>query len=394
MVTISAEVLMYVEIDMICIFTALYVLFNSYHNVERRKSMQFFRWVLVFIVLFVVSDLVWELMEKGYLPCTPLAAQIVNCLYFLLTISITLTWLYYTECELDSGIVGDNFLMALCSIPYVIFAVMLIINFNTGILFFFDDNLVFHRGPLNILAFLIPLLYMIIACVHASIKANRKKYFANRKAYVNLANFCMITIIACILQVFLPGTPLPAIGITIAVLLSYMNSQERLISLDPLTKLNNRFHMENYLSHKIEHVSDNKELYILMMDLDKFKDINDTYGHISGDAALKYFGTVLKKTAAVYDCFVCRYGGDEFIVIYEAADVSDVEKLCEFIRKQVADINHKHGEDYVMGVSIGVAKYDEQTKYIPDIIAEADKALYEEKEQKNLNFKRKTMLTL
>lgn len=385
---------MYIEIDLICIFTTIYVLLNSYHNVERRKSMQFFRWVLVFIILFVVSDLVWELMEKDILPCTPLAAHIVNCLYFLLTISITLTWLYYTECELESGIVGDNLLMALCSLPYVLFAVLLIVNFPTGLLFFFDDNLVFHRGPLNILAFLIPLLYMIIACVHASIKANRKKYFAQRKANVNLANFCMITIIASVLQVFLPGTPLPAIGITIAILLVYMNSQERLISLDPLTKLNNRFHMENYLSHKIDHISDNRELYILMMDLDKFKDINDTYGHISGDAALKYFGTVLKKTAAVFDCFVCRYGGDEFMVIYETADSSDVDKLCDYIRKQVSDINHKHNEDFTMGVSIGVAKYNAETKYIPDIIAVADKALYEEKEQKNLNQKRKSVLTL
>ena len=103
------------------------------------------------------------------------------------------------------------------------------------------------------------------------------------------------------------------VGITLSILLLYIIYQEQLISTDPLTGLNNRNRFETYMMSLFSNVDQAEDVYLLMMDADGFKQINDRYGHVEGDHALQVISATLKEVCSASGGFIARYGGDEFV---------------------------------------------------------------------------------
>ena len=174
------------------------------------------------------------------------------------------------------------------------------------------------------------------------------------------------------------------LGITLGVLYFYFNFQEQLISLDPLTQLNNRNQLIKYLSSKMAHRDKSKALYLLVMDVDFFKKINDHFGHIEGDRALVRVAEALKLACANEPCFISRYGGDEFVLILEVQDPKELQALCGKINDALACGNARANAPYPLVLSIGYARYEDSIQSIPQLIALADEELYRVKwERKN-----------
>jgi diguanylate cyclase len=119
---------------------------------------------------------------------------------------------------------------------------------------------------------------------------------------------------------------------------------------------------------------------ILIMDLDKFKDVNDTYGHPVGDIALKAVAKVLKDTGRGSD-FVARYGGEEFTIGMVDTNSKGAEKMAERVRKLVEKTSAARvgGKDLMVTLSIGVSSFPEDTKNTADLVTLADNALYQAK---------------
>lgn len=118
---------------------------------------------------------------------------------------------------------------------------------------------------------------------------------------------------------------------------------------------------------------------ILMIDIDWFKRINDTYGHVSGDAVIKSVANILKGNTRITD-YAARYGGEEFLMVLSATDIAGAVCCAEKIRHNVENIYimSKDKSKINCTVSIGAAEFD-KTKSVLDNIAEADKQLYEAK---------------
>lgn len=375
--------ILYAEIDLVCILLLFYIMYKASQNIERRQSWQYYQTALTFIALFILSDLVWALIEYRILPHARLSSFLVNGMYYIFSIIGCGYWMYYTEEELEFTF--SRPLRLLTRLPLFCMLVLLPVSYFNGCLYYFDENGKFVRGPLNVLVFIFPLCSLTVAFVHPLIRVFQKKYYLKRSHYLFLSCFALITLASCILQFFVMGTPLPCLGITAASLLVYLNNQQLLVSLDPLTRLNNRYHLMRYLSYKVEHPDKNHSLFLLIIDLDAFKQVNDTYGHVEGDQALIRVAGVLKKAAASFGCFVSRYGGDEFMIVYETDAETDVRNLCRFIHEELAASNQLAKTDYTLSVSIGYAKYADDIAYVPDFIALADRSLYEiKKEKKNI----------
>lgn len=378
----SLDLIMYIELDSLCIFLLFYIMFKSSRYIERRQSWYYFQYSLCFITLFLVSDLVWTLMEYHVIINVFPLPYLVNSAYFIFSVLGTSYWLFYTEAELESPFTKKLIFRIIGYIPIIVMIVLLIVSYFNGCLFYFDEDVNYIRGPYNILSFITPLTYLVVAVIHPLTKAFHKKHYINKKHYLFLSIFALITIVASILQIFIPGTPLPCIGITMASLLVYMNNQQLLVSIDPLTKINNRYHMIRYLTTKMEHIDETNNLFLLIIDVDKFKYVNDTYGHVEGDNALLCIASTLKLAASTFNCFVSRYGGDEFIIIFETSDENELQSLCQFIHQNIKDGNQKNNRSYRLSVSIGYAKYSANIKYVPDFIAMADQNLYQVKQRR------------
>ncbi len=117
------------------------------------------------------------------------------------------------------------------------------------------------------------------------------------------------------------------------------------------------------------------------MDIDKFKYINDNYGHLEGDTALVKTAVLLNGICDRHHDFVARYGGDEFVIVCRRRSASEIEELKDEINKAVLQMNKAENLPYTLSLSIGSAMFD-INKSNDEIFAEADKKLYSIKSER------------
>ena len=156
--------------------------------------------------------------------------------------------------------------------------------------------------------------------------------------------------------------------------------EAKAISLkDGLTGLLNRLAIDELLAKSFRKAVEGKEtLSLVMLDIDFFKKVNDTFGHQTGDIILKLIATTLKKLSRPFD-HVGRYGGEEFIIILNNTDLSEAFVYAERIRKEIEHLGKLLANRFPglsLTVSAGVSQYQKNIKNRDALIAKADKALY------------------
>ncbi|MCK4838050.1 MAG: GGDEF domain-containing protein [Desulfobulbaceae bacterium] len=153
---------------------------------------------------------------------------------------------------------------------------------------------------------------------------------------------------------------------------------------DHLTGLKNRHFFEMYMSHEMEKLKRGAgDMVILMIDVNDFKTINDTCGHVVGDQVLKACAATLNKSIRASD-MLFRFGGDEFLIVMSAAGKSEPEILLQRIADNLDDWNSRKNEhDIRLSLSIGYALLTESTD-LDEVIDQADLMMYEEKQNYRL----------
>lgn len=147
---------------------------------------------------------------------------------------------------------------------------------------------------------------------------------------------------------------------------------------DHLTGLGNRRHFFTALEAEVSRLNRNAEPFsLLMLDLDHFKKINDTFGHQVGDQVLKSLADTLRARLRKSDT-VCRLGGEEFAVIMPGAKAADARRVAEHIRRKVAVISLQDCPEARVTISIGIRSLV-QPEDVKKIILDADQALYRAK---------------
>ena len=162
----------------------------------------------------------------------------------------------------------------------------------------------------------------------------------------------------------------------------YAESLEEKATIDKLTGIANRQAFDDRLGAAIDEAATRRsDLGLIILDLDHFKRVNDTYGHQTGDEALRLVGKCLNKISDEAR-FAARYGGEEFAVIVADATARELRELAEDIRKSVSRIRFRHGsKELSVTASLGVAhvSFAEEAVDPPEIIRRADECLYDAK---------------
>ena len=154
-------------------------------------------------------------------------------------------------------------------------------------------------------------------------------------------------------------------------------------TLDELTGLYNRRYFEDAFNRDFARAKRHGTgLVLSMMDLDHFKEINDTYGHSAGDMVLSETGEIIRRWARQTD-ICCRYGGEEFAVIMPDTGSKGARKACERLRKMVEEHPFEYeASQFKITISIGVAEYSGSKNQSPrDLVKKADEALYRAKNE-------------
>ena len=149
---------------------------------------------------------------------------------------------------------------------------------------------------------------------------------------------------------------------------------------DPLTGLHNRRYVNETLGRDmIQAERENLPLSIILADIDHFKKVNDTYGHQVGDSVLVEIARLIKEHARGSD-IVCRYGGEEFLLVFLNTTRDDAAKRADEIRHMAADLRipHEHGT-LMVTISFGLATYPDHGTNAEELIIKADQALYQSK---------------
>lgn len=157
------------------------------------------------------------------------------------------------------------------------------------------------------------------------------------------------------------------------------NELIKLARYDALTGLHNRRAFNNYIEYLFEQMSRTHQVYaVLLMDIDFFKKVNDTYGHEVGDHVLQCVAELLPSAIRTTD-FVARFGGEEFVVLLPATALDQAVLVAEKIRQTIAQ--ETIIENHPITASIGVSIATQQDAEVNDTIRRADKCLYIAKEQ-------------
>ena len=370
--------LVYLEINLMAVVLIGIVLHRSW-GLSRMVAQRNFAMTIYAEMLFFLSDTVAVMITSGVLPLGSAGLMAAKEIYFFSTTLMCFYWFVYFEHLQGSPFVQNRRSIRRSSVLVWVMGILLIINLFTGILFYVDAEGHYHRGKLFAIQYLLSYVYVFFTCFRAFLGLFDEKKRSQRRLLRALALFPLAPAVAGIVQFLFPQLPLACAALSIATLVMYMMWIDDMISVDPLTRLSNRKQLD-YQYEQWQKGTDQDTAWLLMIDANKFKQINDTYGHIQGDAALVRIADALRNACSGLPrrANIARFGGDEFVVLVREDSPEQIAGLCGKIRAELKSLNEAAGSPYDLTVSIGMTKVRKGVA-LKDAIAEADRKLYEEK---------------
>ena len=376
----------YIFGDVICLIMLLFISNASRRHTKILLAERYFLEMSLATAILLISDIIWPLVNGVKLPGFRLLNIIINLVYMVLTGFIGFLWIVYVDFKVRRRLDSSHYKrVTMFSIPMLVLLVLTLTSPKTHILFYIDENNCYRRGKFMGIRLCVMILYVLWAAVLTLVGIKRQKTKQKKDEMRALLQFTFFPLIGIFMQLFYLNLPFTAVGISLSVLLVFINVQNKQISIDSLTGINNRRQLTLYVDSELSALSKKGELYYLIMDVDKFKSINDTYGHLEGDNALIKIASLLNSLCEKQNDFVARYGGDEFVIVCRRHSEAEIEALKQEILSAVSKLNDEGTLPYKLSLSVGSAKFD-TSKSNDEIFAEADKKLYSIKsERTNVN---------
>ena len=372
---------LYAEVYFVCMIVVGLLLFWSLRSDSRSSSEQWQIRMLSGFQLCFCANFLFSLFQRVFAnaPWGINVLYTLKSLYFVMLVVGTYFWCGYAEVELRTGIHAKKPVNLMFMLPFAVAIAMVAANLWTHSLFEIDEAGEYHRHGLYHW-FMLYLMVCTSLCSGRHFARSFRESDPMRKGHMLLtASFPVSLFIAWLISQVGEQLPVVCVCIMVELLCLYVGTTKQQISLDKLTQVNNRLNLINYMEYKLAtHAS---RTYLLMIDLDDFKTINDTYGHLEGDNALILVAKSLKAACSTYKLrpYIARYGGDEFMVITEGTR-KEANELCENIQRIINEKQDKNAP-YQLKVSIGLAECTCNMKP-DDLILAADEELYKIKKER------------
>ena len=374
-------VVIHIEINLMCLFILFLIAHQSRRNINQQMKNVLFRNVVYGLIFVLLLDTLWISIDGRVFPGAVQLNLILNGLFLGFGVLMGCMWYLYVLDTLDYEL--TKLLTVAVLAPGFVFLTLNIISIWTGWIFYVDANNVYVRGPLFWLQSIAAVTALLISLVHILIALLFEKNAARQKKELALLRFYIIPVIGTLATLPYSGMPGTWTCATISVVMMYIEDQDLAIVTDGLTGLNNRKNLDALFEDYSRQESDRKHLYLFMIDLDDFKEINDTMGHSAGDHVLVEAAGLIRRSAAGIQAVVMRYGGDEFLIMGFFPDDEAAAQYKARIQEAFNTWNREHDLPYRLDASIGYEVYH-KGESLKEFIQEADRMLYTDKrEHKN-----------
>ena len=373
---------LYLEIDTFCIAILLLLMVRMVRADLQRYGQILYQKLTFSVLGMCVMDAAWYMVEgRSFNGALELNLLLNFCFYLLANLS-AYYWFLFSEHEQGNQFTRTLRGRLICALPMLFLLGFNLASISTGWVFYVNGQNQWHPGPYLWVQLLICDGYVFLTACKALHKALHTDIYAQREKFLWMSFYAVPCLLAGVVVIFTLEVAMSCISSTFSVLMVYISLQDQQISLDPLTRLNNRHELHKYLQEAVKRCRNNGRLYLVVLDIDSFKSINDKYGHVEGDKALLRLAAALKETSKTFNCFIARYGGDEFIILHEAADQEELEALTGKLHQSLEKLNQAEASPYKLTVSLGYARYEPPLRNDEDLIAAADVKLYEAKRSK------------
>ena len=344
------------------------------HVNDRGRQLDKFDALYALFLIVTFLDATWMLIDgRAEFRTWHIALHVA----YLSTMALTgYLWFLYTLDLFPAKSMGIRKYRFVLGIPVLIEIVLIFCSVWTNWMFIVAPDGTYIRGEYHIYTIFLNYGYMLLGS-YVALRCRKKALLTmDRRRFGVAALFPVPIFVFTGAQMILPpGLPGLQGGVLVAFLLVYGTFQNVMITRDHLTGLPNRFAFERDLLERIQkHRPDAGErLYLMEGDLNKFKHINDTYGHPTGDHALQLTAQALSQVLPAYNAVAFRTGGDEFMMVAETDAPLDAAEVERSINAKLAELSE--GTNFDLSMSLGMEEYDERMDF-RTLIETVDKKLY------------------
>ena len=369
----------YAEANIVCIVILAILLFHSRAHSTRQEKQIWYDRTIIAHILYFLSDIGWAAILSNQIPRPRFPVVLFNFINLVLLSSLAYAWFMYMAASVRLGFRNNRKIRIICLLPMGMFTLAMMIAYAAAPYFWVNEN-----GELSAWYYPMliggPVIYLIAAFIFSMVQARKADSKESALLFRLIGIYPLAVMAFGLIQTFSLNAPLFCFGCTIMMLFFYIQNMQMLVSVDALTRLNNRGQINRYMRQT--RYRDNVKTYTVMIDIDNFKEINDTYGHAEGDRALILVSEVLKQAvertrSAV---FLGRYGGDEFTVFLQCTE-GDVppDQMIEAIRNALKEKRKESGLPYGLNISVGYDVLRDRNDTMEASLVRADENLYRNK---------------
>lgn len=364
----------------IVLFILLLILFgHTYFNMNRKNiTNRLFMWIMGLTAFAIMLEILSVILNNPNLKQFMVMQKIVNVLGFTVTPIIPFLGYIFSKEWVNRYQKDKIKLNKILLLPLLINGIMAFISYSVNLLFYVTSENTYERGP----------LFFILPCVsYFYFGYNLYFIYKQRKRFSwwELRIFNLFYIAAGVFT---------GIQIVYSSYLTIWNGTAMMIVIIYIFILNDQVHrdrltgLENYSSYEryIENISFKRinKLFIINIDIDDFKSVNDKFGHNEGDEALKMFANLLIESFSLRRKKLIRVGGDEFLILLEVERKEIVDNYIQNLNKNIEAYNKTKEKPYELKFSYGVACCSNAKEDIHDILKCADKLMYEQKKSRKM----------
>jgi len=324
-----------------------------------------------FMLAEIVSELCFKALEGSPGIFINISCWFLNTVYFLFQfLAFGCLFLF-----LDYSTHGNNQrlkkLAVIVAAIWVVNLALLIINLFNGFIFTVTSDNFYLKSDLFAVMLFVYYFLLLLTIIDVLISHNQ----ISRKIFILVVVSAVPSILGSMADVFFENSHLLIPCFYISIIFAYFFVVSESSQTDGLTGIRNRRSCDEYLI-SLERNARRKEYSFIMIDLDKFKLINDTLGHAQGDVALRDAAEILRASVRRTD-FVGRYGGDEFVVF---AATKETDKIMDNITRKFDEFNAKRIRHFTLELSCGGGLYTPEDPRTPqEFLSYVDELMYAKK---------------